>query len=139
MSDAISVEQIDQIEIKLTVADEVYLQIVMMRNGMINRRGNGNEADGALVMGRPEDPIFEAYLQAIPAELLAEAGRYELPDQQGAPSELILSFSGEGIDTGFAFRYGSESMGPPDEFVELTDLALELTEAWYQSKRPGQK
>jgi hypothetical protein len=139
MPESISLARIDQLEIKLTVAAEVYLQIVMMRNGMVNRRGDGNHAGGPLVMGRPEEPIFEAYLQAIPPELLAEAGRYELPDQQGDPSELIISFKGEGIDTGFAFRYGSASMGPPEEFVELVDLALELTEEWYQTKRPGQK
>jgi len=139
MPESVSLDQIDQLEIKLTVANEVYLQIVMMRNGMVNRRGDGNEADGSLVMGRPEEPIFEAYLQAIPPELFAEVGRYELPDQQGDPSELVISFSGEGVDTGFAFRYGSESMGPPEEFVELVDLALELTEEWYQTKRPGQR
>lgn len=139
MSDSVAIDQIDQIEIKLTVADEVYLQIVMMRNGMINRLGDGNEADGALAMGKPEEPIFDAYLQAIPTELFAEAGRYELPDQRGDSSELVISFSGDGVDTGFAFRYGSESMGPPEEFVELVDLALELTEEWYQTRRPGQK
>ena len=106
---------------------------------MVNRRGNGNEADGAMVMGRPEEPIFEQLLAAIPPELFDGAGRYALPEPQGDPSELRLSFTGPDLDTGFAFQYGSESMGPPDEFVELVELALELTEDWYQSKRPGQR
>lgn len=135
MSDRSLLDQIDTVEINLTVGETVYLQLVMTRSGMVNRRGDGESADAIPVMGRPEEPIFDSFLSAIPLDLFDQAGRYAMPDPQGDPSELIISFTGEGLDTGFAFQYGSASMGPPDEFVELVELALALTDDWYQGKK----
>lgn len=134
-------ESIERVELKLKVAEAVYLHIVLTRSGMVNRRGNGEAPDGPLAMGRPEVTIFEQWLLSL-AEVdphLEHTGRYEMPDQAGDPTELIISLSGENLDQGYAFRYGSESMGPPEEFVALTDLALDLTEEWYLDQTQRQR
>jgi hypothetical protein len=132
---SISFDQINQIDLTLRVADAVYLQVVMTRNGMVNRRGDGSGPDGAMVMGRPDSPVWDEFLAAVPPDLFEGAGRYQLPDPQGDPCELSMGVTGPALDTGFAFQYGSDSMGPPEEFIELLNLAIDLTEDWYQAKR----
>ncbi|MEM9984538.1 MAG: hypothetical protein AAF804_05520, partial [Bacteroidota bacterium] len=120
---------------------ETLLHLVMTRGGMVNRIGNGEHPGGRMAMGRPEDPIFEDWLNAfrqVDAKL-EHSGRYHLPEPKGEPSELSISLSGEDFDQGYAFYYGSESMGPPEEFLALTELALDLSEDWYQDQTSKQR
>lgn len=136
-----SLTHVEQVELKLIVSDDVYLQIVLYRSGMVNRRGNGETANGPLAMGRPEEPVFEAWVDALAQidPMLEHTGRYQMPEPKGEPSELIISLSGESLDQGYAFTFGSDSMGPPEEFVALMDLALDLTEDWYLDQTEKQR
>jgi hypothetical protein len=63
-------------------------------------------------------------------------GRYEVPDQQGDPCvlDVLLRFT-DGSEDGFGFAYGSESMGPPGEIVDVVVRAVEATEPWYQQQK----
>ena len=134
-------EKIQQIEIKLLASEEALLHLVMTRGGMVNRIGDGEQPGGKMAMGRPEEPIFEEWLaafQQVDAKL-EHVGRYHLPEPKGESSELSISLSGEGFEQGYAFYFGSESMGPPEEFLALTELALDLTEDWYQSQTTKQR
>jgi hypothetical protein len=50
-------------------------------------------------------------------------GRYDLPEKEGLPCQLTIELSFTNADNdGFAFNYGSESEGPPQE-IEQFDTA----------------
>ena len=77
----------------------------------------------------------DAGLELLDDSIFALARRYTLPDaEKGAPAYLEFALEGEGIDTGFAFSYGSEGMGPPEEMVELANRLVMFTDPWYEEQ-----
>jgi hypothetical protein len=125
-------ENLESVSLKLEVDGETELMIFLSKGGTINRLGG--EEEGAkrskrIQMGRTDEPLFEAWLAGLEPSMLEMAGRYRLPDHdKGQVSYLELALSGEGIDTGFAFEYGSEGMGPPEEILALVNRLVALTD-----------
>ena len=125
---------IQQAYFKLTINEKQLLGIFLSSSGSINRSGNA-ELDGKdtrMFMGRLDGDPVAALFADVDEKLLELAGRYTLPDQQGDQCQLTIALEGENLDTGFEFNYGSESDGPPEEIYQLVDVALDLTEEWYQ-------
>lgn len=128
---------ISRVHIQLQVEGETMLSILLTDSGQVNRFGDGTgepEASG-WHLGSTDEPLFEEFMTLIDADLLELAGRYRLPNPQGEICELTISLEGEEVETGFAFRYGTDSDGPPEEILELVNAAVDLTEAWWQAQR----
>jgi hypothetical protein len=124
--------KLESVSLKLEVDGETELMIFLSKNGTINRLGG--EEEGAkrskrMQMGRTEEPLFEAWLEGLEPSMMDMTGRYTLPDHdKGQKCHLELALSGEGIDTGFAFEYGSEGMGPPEEILQLVNRLVAVTD-----------
>ncbi|MFK7968942.1 MAG: hypothetical protein AB8F95_01175 [Bacteroidia bacterium] len=129
-------DTISTISLKLEVAGKTELMVYVTRSGTINRLGGGDsDTPEAMCMGRTEDPIVEDWSSSLDDSLLEMTGRYTMPDaEKGKACYLELALEGEGLDTGFAFNYGSEGMGPPEEIINLVDLLATLTDPWYEAQ-----
>ncbi|RMG22721.1 MAG: hypothetical protein D6730_15915 [Bacteroidetes bacterium] len=128
-------EQIEQVYIKWEVAGRQLLALSFNRSGSLNRAGDGSEEHAAyFFMGRADTPVFEAFMEQVDESLFEMAGRYTLPEPKGEIARLTLAFSGPELDTGFEFTYGTHSAGPAQEVVELLELALNLTQQWWEGQ-----
>jgi len=133
---------IQRLLMKMSVGEDQVLSLMVSRSGTLNRMGDGDPGSPVreLVLGKTEEPLFEELLAAIPDEWMAHTGRYEMPDIAGARCELSVALEGETEETGFAFTFGTQSDGAPEEFVELVEMAMEMTDDWYQANRkPSQR
>ncbi|MCB0844203.1 MAG: hypothetical protein KDE26_13195 [Bacteroidetes bacterium] len=127
--------QIQKVFIKLESEGKQVLYLFFSEMGTINRMGDGsNEGISRFFMGQTEDPVFQDFMEEFPAELLSLAGRYTFPNPQGEICFLEITLEGEEINTGFAFTYGADSEGPPEEIFELVNLALDLSDPWYEDQ-----
>ena len=130
------IDQAQTLEIQFQVANASQLHLIIRRNGSISRRGDGEQPDGPIAMGRIEGEVFTSLVDSLPEEVWSEPGRYELSRQGGDPFLLSVGLTGEGLDTGLAFQYDSEGVGPPEELIEFVEAALDATEEWYQDQLP---
>ncbi|MCI4667767.1 MAG: hypothetical protein MRZ79_06365 [Bacteroidia bacterium] len=137
----ISKQSIHRILIKWSVEEEVIISMMLSKGGSLNRIGNGEKSGGKMAMGRTEEPLFESLLEAMPEDWLKNTGRYTLPDPKGKMAQLTLVLETEDEqETGFEFTYGIQSGGPPEDFVEYVEYAIELTDEWYENMtRKGKK
>ncbi len=135
------ISEIDRFHIVLEVEGEAVLSIRMTAAGQINRMGDGTgEASTAgWYLGQTEEPLFQQWISLLEEELLQMAGRYDLPDPKGEDCALTITLEAGETSTGFAFRYGSESLGPPSEIMELVNAAVDLSDEWWQSQRHKRK
>lgn len=125
-------EKLNSVSLKLEVDGETELMIFLSKSGTINRLGGeeeGAKRNKRMQMGRTEEPLFETWLEGMEPSMLDMAGRYTLPDHdKGQKCYLELALSGDEVDTGFAFEYGSEGMGPPEEILELVNRLVAVTD-----------
>jgi hypothetical protein len=128
--------QIESVHIQWECGGTLLLSLYMSRSGAVNRAGSGDgdPARALPCMGRSSESLFEQWIEALSSELLAHAGRYEFAERQGEDCQLTLTLGGEAFETGFAFRYGTESQGPPEEIAELVSEAIRLTDPWYEEQ-----
>ena len=133
-----TVADIKAVYISLEIVGESALFILLAADGSINRMGTGahGNTEKDLFIGMTEDPLFDQLMEKLSDEMLGHMGGYDVPEKDGSLCELKigLSFASEEED-GFAFRYGSESQGPPHEIVELVLAAIELTEPWFEEQK----
>ena len=127
--------KIKRIFIKLESDGKQRLNIFFSDSGTINRMGDGSDDRiSRFFIGRTDEPIFAIFIEKISEDLLSLVGRYSFPDPKGELCKLIISFVGDDIDTGFEFTYGTDSDGPPEEIINLVNLALDLTDSWYEEQ-----
>mgnify|MGYP001549385338 CR=1 FL=1 len=132
-----TVSEIDAVTILLEIEGETSLFILLAEDGSINRRGTGTMEDaGGLFLGVIQEPLFSQLMANLNDEVLDHMGAYINDEPKGALCELTIGFSfRDADDNGFAFRYGSESEGPPGVIVQFVMSAIELTEPWYQETK----
>ena len=136
MKETLDKKDIQQILISFDVNGENDFSLMISREGSINRRGKTDKpGKNFFIMGKGNPEMFLTILKGLQDEWLAWVGRYEYPDPKGDTCHLSISLSGEGVDTGLAFQYGSQSEGPPEEIVQWVEQALEITEPWLQDQR----
>ncbi len=128
--------QIQQLFIKLEAEDESVLSLMLSASGSLNRMGDGSGDPevARFFMGSSPEPLFQQLIAGMDEKVFELAGRYELPYEGGERLRLTLHFKGEKLDTGFEFSYGSESMGPPEELLEIVEQAVALTDGWYEAQ-----
>ena len=135
-------EEVTAVHIRLDAGrGKTILSILLASDGSINRMGNGQlNADKDLYIGARQERLFHDFISRMPDDLLAYAGRYDLPEQRGLPCKLTLLFAGPADSgVGFEFNYGSESQGPPTEIQELLIAAVEITDGWLKAQKSGAK
>jgi len=118
------------------------LSILLAADGTINRSGTGTLGNrhNDLFIGVVQEPLFDKLMKHFDDEMLNHTGGYEMPQRRGVPCKLSIALSfREGDSDGFAFRYGSESQGPPIEIMELVRAAVTITDPWFheQLRRTG--
>lgn len=132
-----TIEQIESVHIQLEVEGETVLSIKLSASGTLNRMGDGSgeKEQSGWFLGSTEEPLFAEWGSLLNDELMAMTGRYEYPDPIGEKTELTISLEGNGESTGFGFIYGSDSVGPPEEIMELVNAAVDVTEDWWESQK----
>lgn len=137
MSDQIQIpaplQFVRKVGIKLEANGETELMLYLTLEGTLNRKGGLAEGEPSpICMGKVSEPILHTWLRQFPEALLEMAGRYELPEsEKGNPCYLELILAGEEVETGFGFTFGSEGMGPPEDFVNIIAQLVDLTDPWY--------
>jgi len=133
-----NVSDIQAVHVTLKIGDEQALFILLAADGSINRLGTGsvNNKDKDLFIGITKDSLFDQLMSNLDDEMLNYMGGYDVPEKHGKPCELMigLSFASDD-DNGFAFRYGSESEGPPGEIVQFVTSAVQLTDPWFREQK----
>lgn len=129
----------DKVFAKLEVKGETELMVMLAKSGAVNRMGGMDDDHNPFCIGTSEESLFEAFMAEVPSELDEMTGRYTFPDPKGDLCMLTLALSGENLDTGFEFTYGSESEGPPEEVIALIEVLLDLTDDWYNEQRERKK
>jgi hypothetical protein len=129
------VSDVTALDITLKVDGDLFLFVLVASDGTTNRLGSGTFEDKnrGLFIGQTEPAIFEAVRSHVTPEMLHISGGFEHKNRRGATCELGVSFKfKDGGESGFGFRYGSESEGPPEEVRILVTDAVRVTEPWYQ-------
>lgn len=132
------VADIHALSISLQVDGLQALFLRIDRDGSIQRLGTGavDNEEQQLIVGQANPELFRQTLKQLADPLLAHCGAYDLPDKEGLHCVLTIAFTfADASENGFAFHYGSESQGPPQELAHFVAAALEITEPWYQRQK----
>jgi hypothetical protein len=125
--------------ISLDVDKKPALFILMSNDGSINRMGRGtaDDAERELFIGKIDPAIFTSICSHLTKRMLQSLGQgHEMQNPLGASCELTITFKlKDGTSNGIAFRYGSESEGPPNDVAEFVATAVAQTEPWYEEFR----
>jgi hypothetical protein len=127
------------IMVTLFVDGEQSLFVMLGADGSIKRLGTGavDNMERDLFIGRTEPAPFLALREQITPELLEWCGQSRAdPEAHGKVCELTVGFkraSGEELLT--AWRYGSESTGPPPEVCQFVVAAVRATDPWFAQQR----
>lgn len=125
------------LSINLDVNEKSSLFILLSADGTINRMGTGTlgNTEHELFIGRTDPAIFEAVRSHVPERMLQSLGqRFQHQNPRGTPCKLTISFQfKDGTLDGFAFLYGSESEGVPNEVADLVTAATHETDPWYEN------
>jgi hypothetical protein len=125
--------------VTLLIDGEQSLFIMLGADGSISRVGTGTLDNTArdMFIGRTEPALFRSLREQITPELLAWCDQSRAdPEPQGKVCELTVGFkrsSGEELLT--AWRYGSESMGPPLEVGQFVVAAVQATDPWFAQQQ----
>jgi hypothetical protein len=130
------------VTIDLRISDEPALFILLAADGLINRLGTGEVGgkERSLYVGKIDQPILSELLSKVTPELQQWHGKFLAdPKAEGLSCELQVSVKDEsGPRLATAWKYGTESLGPPPEVCTFVVAALEATEPWFeQQKRLG--
>jgi hypothetical protein len=125
--------------ISLDVEKNPALFILMSDDGGINRMGRGasDDAERELFVGKIDPAIFKSICSHLTKQMMQSLGQgHETQNPLGAFCELTITFKlNDGTSNGIAFRYGSESEGPPNDVAEFVATAVAQTDPWYEEFR----
>lgn len=131
--------QVVAILVRLAVAGEQSLFVVLGSDGSINRMGNGSADDieRQLFIGKVAPDLFMQLLARVTPGVVHFLGQgLAVPHPKGKPCELIVLFKyADGREAVSGWRYGSESQGPHPEVCDFVAAAVELTEPWFQAQK----
>jgi hypothetical protein len=127
------------IMVTLLIDGEQSLFVMLGADGSINRVGTGavDNTERDMFIGHTDPALFRGLRDQVTPELLAWCGQSRAdPEPRGQVCELTVGFkraSGEELLT--AWRYGSESMGPPPEVGQLVVAAVRATDPWFAQQQ----
>jgi len=129
---------ISGIMVQLHINGETSLFILLGADGSITRVGTGtSETDRAMYIGKTDPALFQRLRQQIMPEFLGWLGKHlQEPQPRGNICELTVGLQdSDGKEWTTAFRYGSESYGPPPEVGQFVFMAVNATNPWYERQR----
>jgi hypothetical protein len=133
------VSKIEAFTISLQIGNQPSLFLLLSEDGSINRMGSGtaDNAERDLFIGKTDPAIFKTARSHLTKEMLHTLGQgYNAPEPRGASCELTITFKFEdGSSNGIAYRYGSESEGPPQDVADFVIAAVRQTDPWYDQFR----
>lgn len=133
---ATRIQEINALFIKWESLQGNLLIISCSKSGSLSRLGDESLSypPSPVCMGKTEEPIFDELMENFQEEWLEFAGRYKFPNLGEGKQTLTVQFTGEVIDTGFEFIFDEQSEGPPEDILQFVELALVVTEPWYQDQ-----
>ena len=128
--------KLDNCLVSLDVGEKNALFIVLMKDGTICRRGNGNpDKEMELLKGYSTLQHYQAFMMTVDEGLFRYSGVFEQTPIVGRPCKMMIVFSGpDGEEAGFKVNYGEDSQGPPREIAELLINAVKITDPWYEEE-----
>ena len=131
--------EIVAIMVRLLVDGQQSLFIMLGDDGSISRMGTGrvDKRQDELFVGKTDAAMFQGLRQQIGPELLDWFGK-QLEDTQarGKICELTVALKyADGRESATAWRYGTESPGPPPEAVQFVIAAVNTTNPWFEEFR----
>ena len=138
------VADVEGISVSLTIDEKLSLFILLAEEGLINRMGTGflNNTEENLFVGPGDPAIFQEVRSHLTEGMLQIVGReFQCANMRGASCKLQIDFQfKDNTSDGFAFLYGSDSEGPPEDVRAFVKAAAFLTETWYEDfKRTAPK
>jgi hypothetical protein len=125
--------------VTLHIGGKQALFIMLGSDGSINRVGTGsvNNSEQDMFIGRTDTALFQQLRGQVTDELLGWCGRQLAdPEPQGQMCELTVGFKlADGQELLTAWRYGSESQGPPPEVGQFVIAAVHATDPWFDRQR----
>ena len=128
---------IHAISVTVEVDGRVRLFVMLAADGGVQRMGDGALGDDELVLTSSRvggEAAFAALRDRIPASLLERSRVMEDPEPVGMPCRLTIALAVAGHSLSTEYRYGSRSVGPPDELVNVALAARDLTAAWHSPR-----
>lgn len=128
---------IQQVLITLEVGNATALFILLTKEGMVQRKGDGNPEHITLplMQGISHDGHFEALMMTVPEDIFNFTGVHRMTGIVGTECRLTIIFQAQNdLDYSFRIVYGSESEGPPRELAEILINAVKITEGWYTTQ-----
>lgn len=133
---------ITQIRITVQVSGKPTLNLLLDKDGTINRQGSGTAYENeTMVLGMSDGTAFKALVKHLDGKLLAGSSlsAYDHPDKKGDVLEYEIVFIGKKpLIKVFKFSLGSQSDNVGEVFpyfLNFTQHALSLTEEWYRTDR----
>jgi hypothetical protein len=127
------------IMVTLLIGGEQSLVIMLGSDGSIKRLGTGavDNTERDMFIGRTDPAVFRALREQITPELLSWCGQSRTdPGPHGKVCELTVGFKrASGVELVTAWRYGSESMGPPPDVGQFVVAVVQATDAWFAQQQ----
>jgi hypothetical protein len=127
-------KKLDFVSIEINEEGEPKLQIMIHRDGTINRKGSGtNKPVGPFVIGMGNTAELFAKLNALitPDFESFLNGVYDEPDKKGKVVCLEINLMIDATAAGCKFMYGIDSSGPPQPIRIFVEKSIALTNSWY--------
>lgn len=130
---------VNAVIISKEIDDGMSIFVLLARDGSINRIGNGSlECDEKdMFIGITQDKLFEKFMDGCPAHFITAPGEAYAPqgEMKGKKVKVTLMFNCGEEERGLMFFYGTDSGGIPEDLSQVVDLAIDVTEPWYQNQR----
>lgn len=142
-------DKVTAINITLKVEDELVLLILLAADGFMNRMGNGENTKKCpfLIWDLGDSAPFHSVMGKVNELMVHPFQQWVANEIKGQRCQLTIAFDVPDMPAGVEFVYGSESMGPPLEIINIVTSAIQLTQPWYDkvikargdAERPAQE
>lgn len=135
---------IHRIRLDILSDDKSALSILIDKNGMLKRQGNGAlPIDEAEVTGNVGDEYFSNIVELVDEGVMPFANLYDHPNKAGTPLTVSVAFMGENDEVkAFEFRLGTETTDVGDLFPffdRFIHQVVHMTQPWYEQEKAHQE
>ncbi len=130
-------KEISGIGIEINAQGISRFMVLVTSDGNIKRRGTGRMVDTKddLYVGITKEPVFQNIIKHVDESIFEVIGqKIVLPNPQGIPCKLILSFKVGEMMKQMIIEYGHQS-GYPQEIVAIVKALCEETQPWYEKMK----
>ncbi|CAA6820512.1 MAG: Unknown protein [uncultured Thiotrichaceae bacterium] len=120
------------------------LSILMDKDGMLKRQGNGSlPIDETEIIGHVDAEYFANIVELVDEDVMPFANLYDHPNKAGTPLTVSAAFmdTHDGVKR-FEFRLGTETTDIGDLFPffdRFISQVVHMTQAWYDQEKARQE